>query len=66
MTTGPASDIKPGRGFISLFEQSICFIRGRMLMTQFFGLIPVKTHVVEEHATAGSAKQSPVIKQTDE
>ena len=66
MSNGPATDVKPGRGFISLFDQLTCFIRGRMFMSQFLGFIPIRSYAPGEHELTGSAKQRPATKQTDE
>ena len=66
MTNGPTTDVKSGRGFVNMFDQLTCFIRGRMFITQFLGFIPIRTSVVDEHELTGSDKQRPVKKQTDE
>jgi hypothetical protein len=64
MTNGPTVDIKLGRGCVSLFEQLACFIRGRMLATQFLEFIPIRPSV--EHDVTGSEKQRPEPRHPDE
>ena len=64
MSNGPVTDVKSGRGFATLFDQLTCFIRTRMFITQFLGLVPVRPFV--EHDVAGSAKQRAEMKRIDE
>jgi hypothetical protein len=53
MSSGPASDVSPGRGLIEAFGKLPCVIRARMFITHFFD----GPSLVESGALTGAAKE---------